>query len=129
MNLGDRLDLRVGSATSTPFADGSFDRVVALESALRFDTRRKFFEEAFRVLRPGGVLVQEVNDKVYEPNIEYMRKRRTDALRDPRFKSFSRQQTIKWYLKVTELRAALSDYIIAVAKKPGDNRRCDTAEG
>ena len=183
MNLGDRLELRLGSATSTPFPNGSFDRVVALESALHFDTRRKFFDEAFRVLRPGGVLatadvlprelpngrktlaerfdewcrkrvipadnwhsrdvyaerleragftdvdVQNVNDKVYEPNTEYMRKRCADALRDPRFKSFSRQQTIKWYLKTTELRAALSDYVIAVAKKPCENRRCDTAEG
>jgi erythromycin 3''-O-methyltransferase len=56
MNLGDRLDLRVGSATSLPFEDGSFDRVVALESSVHFDTRQKFLREAFRVLRPGGVL-------------------------------------------------------------------------
>lgn len=54
--LGDRLDLRVGSATSLPFEDGSFDRVVALEASVHFDTRQKFFAEAFRVLRPGGVL-------------------------------------------------------------------------
>ncbi|HET8659338.1 MAG TPA: methyltransferase domain-containing protein [Micromonosporaceae bacterium] len=54
--VADRLDLRVASATSVPFADGSFDRVVALESAVHFGTRQKFFEEAFRVLRPGGVL-------------------------------------------------------------------------
>ncbi|WUI01400.1 class I SAM-dependent methyltransferase [Spirillospora sp. NBC_00431] len=50
------LDLRVGSATAIPFAEESFDRVVALESALHFNTRQKFFEEAHRVLRPGGVL-------------------------------------------------------------------------
>ncbi|MFE9107994.1 SAM-dependent methyltransferase [Actinomadura geliboluensis] len=54
--VSDRVDLRVGSATSLPFEAGSFDRVVALESAVHFDTRQKFFEEAFRVLRPGGVL-------------------------------------------------------------------------
>lgn len=35
---------------------GSTDAVVALESALHFDTRDAFFAEAFRVLRPGGVL-------------------------------------------------------------------------
>jgi erythromycin 3''-O-methyltransferase len=56
MEVGDRLDLRIGSATSLPFEDGSFDRVVALEASVHFDTRQKFFEEAFRVLRPGGVL-------------------------------------------------------------------------
>jgi len=56
MNLGDQLDLRVGSATTLPFEDGSFDRVVALESSVHFDTRQKFLDEAFRVLRPGGVL-------------------------------------------------------------------------
>jgi MPBQ/MSBQ methyltransferase len=38
------------------FASGSADAVVALESALHFDTRDQFFAEAFRVLRPGGVL-------------------------------------------------------------------------
>lgn len=37
-------------------AGGSTDAVVALESALHFDTRDAFFAEAFRVLRPGGVL-------------------------------------------------------------------------
>ncbi|HET8659336.1 MAG TPA: methyltransferase domain-containing protein [Micromonosporaceae bacterium] len=56
LGLADRLDLQVGSATALPFEDGSFDKVVALESAVHFDTRQRFFEEAFRVLRPGGVL-------------------------------------------------------------------------
>ena len=37
-------------------AGGSADAVVALESALHFNTRDAFFAEAFRVLRPGGVL-------------------------------------------------------------------------
>lgn len=37
-------------------ASSSADAVVALESALHFDTRDEFFHEAFRVLRPGGVL-------------------------------------------------------------------------
>ena len=47
----------VGSdAASLSFASSSADAVVALESALHFDTRQKFFAEAFRVLRPGGVL-------------------------------------------------------------------------
>jgi erythromycin 3''-O-methyltransferase len=54
--LGDRLDFRVGSATDLPFADASFDRVVSLDAPMHFHTRAEFFAEAYRVLRPGGVL-------------------------------------------------------------------------
>ncbi|MDN3359661.1 class I SAM-dependent methyltransferase [Actinomadura sp. DC4] len=55
-DLADRLDLRLGSATDIPFSAGSFDRIVALESAFHFDTRQTFFHEAWRVLRTGGTL-------------------------------------------------------------------------
>lgn len=51
-----RVELRVGSATGLPFAPESFDKVTALESALHFNTRERFFAEAWRVLRPGGWL-------------------------------------------------------------------------
>lgn len=54
--LGDRIDLRVGSATNMEFAADSFDRVMALECAFHFNTRETFFAEAMRVLRPGGRL-------------------------------------------------------------------------
>ncbi len=43
-------------ASRLGIASNSADAVVALESALHFDTRDDFFREAFRVLRPGGVL-------------------------------------------------------------------------
>lgn len=54
--LGDRVDLRLGSATAVPLDDGSIDKVLALECAFHFQTRDRFFAEAFRVLRPGGRL-------------------------------------------------------------------------
>jgi microcystin synthetase protein McyJ len=54
--LSDRMTLHRASATKLPFADASFDCVVALESAFNFDTRDAFLAEAFRVLKPGGWL-------------------------------------------------------------------------
>jgi microcystin synthetase protein McyJ len=54
--LEGRIDLRVGSATELPFPAGSFEKVTALECAHHFDTRERFFAEAFRVLSPGGML-------------------------------------------------------------------------
>jgi ubiquinone/menaquinone biosynthesis C-methylase UbiE len=53
---GDRPEFVLGSAAELPFEDESFDRVLALECAFHFPDRRRFFAEALRVLRPGGVL-------------------------------------------------------------------------
>jgi erythromycin 3''-O-methyltransferase len=46
----------MGNGSELPFADGSFDRVVALDCAHLFPSRAAFIYEAFRVLRPGGTL-------------------------------------------------------------------------
>jgi len=43
-------------ATRLPFRDGSFDGLISVEAAFHFPSRARFFAEAFRVLRPGGVL-------------------------------------------------------------------------
>lgn len=44
------------SATELRFESGSFDHVVCVEAAFQFVTRQDFLREAYRVLKPGGVL-------------------------------------------------------------------------
>jgi erythromycin 3''-O-methyltransferase len=45
-----------GDATRMPFRNAAFDGLISVEAAFHFPSRRRFFDEAFRVLRPGGVL-------------------------------------------------------------------------
>jgi len=45
-----------GDATRLPVADQSVDGVISVEAAFHFRSRRAFFDECFRVLRPGGAL-------------------------------------------------------------------------
>lgn len=44
-------------ACALPFADASFDRVLAVECIFHFPSRAAFLAEVRRVLKPGGVLV------------------------------------------------------------------------
>jgi SAM-dependent methyltransferase len=45
-----------GDATRLPIADGVADGIISVEAAFHFRSRKAFFEECYRVLRPGGVL-------------------------------------------------------------------------
>jgi SAM-dependent methyltransferase len=45
-----------GDATRMPLRDAAFDGVISVEAAFHFSSRDAFFSEAFRVLRPGGVM-------------------------------------------------------------------------
>jgi ubiquinone/menaquinone biosynthesis C-methylase UbiE len=51
-----QFDLQLGDATKMAFADARFDKLVSVECAFHFDTRRDFLNEAARVLKPGGTL-------------------------------------------------------------------------
>jgi len=46
----------VGDATALPLRSGSVDGLVSVEAAFHFGSRARFFAEARRLLRPGGVL-------------------------------------------------------------------------
>jgi erythromycin 3''-O-methyltransferase len=46
----------VGDAARLPIADGTLDGIISVEAAFHFRSRKAFFDECYRVLRPGGVL-------------------------------------------------------------------------
>lgn len=45
-----------GDAAQLPIADGAADGVMSVEAAFHFRSRAAFFQECYRILRPGGVL-------------------------------------------------------------------------
>lgn len=54
---GNRIAFVGGDACTLPFADASFDRVMAVECIFHFPSRPAFLQEVRRVLRPGGAMV------------------------------------------------------------------------
>lgn len=50
------IDFQQGDACALPFADHSFDVILAVECIFHFPSREQFFKEAYRVLKPGGHL-------------------------------------------------------------------------
>jgi SAM-dependent methyltransferase len=61
----NRMDWQYADACDLPFADASFDRVLCVEAMFHFASRRTFFAQAARVLKPGGLLV--ASDLVLTP--------------------------------------------------------------
>jgi ubiquinone/menaquinone biosynthesis C-methylase UbiE len=53
---GNSIEFVEGDACQLPFADNSFDVVLAVECIFHFPSRQRFFQEARRVLKPGGKL-------------------------------------------------------------------------
>lgn len=54
--LSDQLFLEKGDAISLKYDDNTFDTIIAIESAFHFNSREKFFEEAYRTLKNTGTL-------------------------------------------------------------------------
>jgi len=50
------VEFQQGDACALPFPDNSFDVILAVECIFHFPSREKFFNEAYRVLKPGGYL-------------------------------------------------------------------------
>lgn len=59
----NQLEFVTGDACRMPFADQSFDRVLAVECIFHFPSRRDFLQHVRRVLRPAGTLT--ITDFLY----------------------------------------------------------------
>ncbi|MEM8639557.1 MAG: methyltransferase domain-containing protein [Cyanobacteria bacterium P01_G01_bin.54] len=56
-NASNVITFVEGDAGDLPFPGASFDRLLAVECIFHFGDRRRFFQEALRVLKPGGQLI------------------------------------------------------------------------
>ena len=54
---GNRIHWARADACELPFRERAFDRLLCIEAMFHFASRRRFFREAARSLRPGGILV------------------------------------------------------------------------
>jgi SAM-dependent methyltransferase len=54
--LDDRVTIKNGSALALPVPDNAFDRAYSQNVIMNIADKRRFYREAFRALKPGGVL-------------------------------------------------------------------------
>jgi ubiquinone/menaquinone biosynthesis C-methylase UbiE len=54
VNLGDRVELRQGSALDLPYDDASFDIVWTQHVQMNIADKNRFYSEIIRVMKPGG---------------------------------------------------------------------------
>jgi SAM-dependent methyltransferase len=54
--LADRVTIKNGSALALPVPDNAFDRAYSQNVIMNIADKPQFYREAFRALRPGGVL-------------------------------------------------------------------------
>ena len=56
VDLSDRIGYRQGDALALPFEDTSFERAYTQNVSMNISNKALFYGEAFRVLRPGGLI-------------------------------------------------------------------------
>lgn len=56
-SLDHVTEFRNGNATALPFQDGEFDLVLTMQIQMNIEDKRRFYDELFRVLKPGGRFV------------------------------------------------------------------------
>lgn len=55
--LSDRAQFQVADVLHTPFDDQRFDLIWSMESGEHYPDKQAFFEESYRLLKPGGCLL------------------------------------------------------------------------
>lgn len=92
----NRVQFLQGNACALPFADQSVDVVLAVECIFHFPSRLQFFNEAFRVLKPGGYLA--LSDFIPIPAITPLLKfKRTGIIKDGFYGACNLQYTAQHY--------------------------------
>ena len=66
LTAGRHVEWRQADAMQLPFADGSFDAIVCQFGVMFFPDKAKAFSQARRVLKPGGVFLFSVWDRIEE---------------------------------------------------------------
>ncbi|MEA5532858.1 methyltransferase domain-containing protein [Crocosphaera sp. XPORK-15E] len=57
VKLNEKTQFQVADALNMPFPDNQFDLVWSLESGEHMPDKQKFFQECYRVLKPGGTFI------------------------------------------------------------------------
>lgn len=87
VGLSDRVSLQHGNATKMPFADAQFDAAYMMHVGMNIKDKDSLFENAFRVLRPGGCFaiydVMRVGDAAISYPLPWAETSNMDAVSAP----------------------------------------------